>query len=109
MGRKETLRYHIFQHGWNAYLRTISIDYKSAFTCPTSKDNPEIIILDGITMGTIREIYDVFSGIDPNQYIPLVPLATRTLIAEPEVRKLLAEFSYNGLDKEQFNEWFVSK
>ena len=36
-------------------LRTPDVDYVTSFTCPERKDNPKVLI-DGITMGTIKEL-----------------------------------------------------
>ena len=45
----------VLSHG-NAYLRMVNIDYTAIFICPDCRDNPDVIILDRLTMGTSREI-----------------------------------------------------
>ena len=74
MGRKHLFRYHILQHGWNAYLRMININYES--TCPKCKSCPDVLIFDGITMGTIKSILEISIGIDGTQvyhWFPWLP------------------------------------
>ena len=86
----------------------ISINYESAFTCPKCKSCPDVVIFDGITVGTVKSIPEISIGIDENQVLPLVPLATRIFLPDPTVRKLLFQFSQYGLEKNQYNEMINS-
>ena len=64
MGKKYKFHYHIFKHAWNAYLRMADINYQLLFTCPMCKDKPDVIILNGIAMGTTKAIPEFY--IAPN-------------------------------------------
>ena len=64
MGRERKYHYHVIKHAWNAYLRMVSIDYKARFTCPICKDKPEVIIMDGVTMGTCKQLPEAFFEYD---------------------------------------------
>ena len=56
IGNRDYYKYHIMKHGWNAYLRMIDLDYISSFTCPICKDSPEVVVFDGITLGTLKHV-----------------------------------------------------
>ena len=64
MGREVEYQIHIIQKAWNCYLRLVDIDYDIQFTCPICKVPPSIIILDGISMVTTKQLPDRPSHID---------------------------------------------
>ena len=43
------------------------IDYADIFSCPSCKDQPSVIILDGIAMGITKQLPDAPNNIDPEQ------------------------------------------
>ena len=101
MGRTLFLKYHIMHLSWNAYLRLIDIDYQKYFSCPTCATNPETIILDGVTLGTIREI--------PNDDQPKetavtthIPIEKRIWISNPKLRRTLKRYIKDGLSPKEF-------
>ena len=108
LGSKQNYKYHIFQHGWNAYLRMIDFDFTYILTCPTCKDSPEVIILDGITMGTSKEIPDSSPEFDENQFYSPIALRDRLFISESKLRKELHEYCLNGLNVERYKETTAS-
>ena len=108
LGRKSRYLYHIVQHGWNAYLRMVDLDYQAKFTCPTCKDNPEVIILDGITLGTLKRIPEIPHKTDENQRFNLIPFSDRVLIPNPGTRKLLKQYCSVGLKEASFTEMINS-
>ena len=69
MGRKGIFKYHTVQHAWNAYLRMVDINYSSHYTCPQCKHKPDTIILDGIAMGTTKELPSVVPNVDHDQIL----------------------------------------
>ena len=104
MGRENRYSYHILQHAWNAYLRMVNIDYTSVFTCTVCKDNPDVVILDGITLGTSRDIPQAHFDYDENlQFLP-IPLSQRVFVTNKLVRKKLNEYTLNGLFSDRFTE-----
>ena len=44
----------------------IDADYVCNFTCPICKDSPETLVLDGITMGTVKELPESSHVCDEN-------------------------------------------
>ena len=104
MGRKNKYYYHILQHAWYAYLRMVNIDYTASLTCPICKDNPEVIIMDGVTMGTSKEVPETDYQYDENQQYSPIPLTERLFVANKHLRKQLQEYSQNGLRVDRFNE-----
>ena len=89
MGRKATFKYHIVQHAWNVYLRKVDIDYTSQYICPKCKQEPEVIILDGIAMGTTKAIPDVSATVDRDQLYPMIPFSDRVYIPNTIIRRNL--------------------
>ena len=71
MGRKGIFKYHIVQHTWNAYLRMVDINYSSHYTCPQCKHKPDTIILDGIALGTMKELPSVVPNVHHDKIYPL--------------------------------------
>ena len=96
------------QHGWNAYLRMVDIDYQVNFTCPTCKTNPDVVILDGVTLGTLKHIPEIAHQVDNQQKYSIIPFSDRTLIPNSETRKKLKEYSSIGLNQSSFNEMITS-
>ena len=103
MDRKLKYNYHILQHGWNAYLRMLDIDYTISFKCPVCKDIPEILVLDGITMGTIKELPDFSQEFDEDRIFPLVPLHLRVVVPDINIRKAIKEYCLTGLSEAAFH------
>ena len=94
--------YHILNHGWNAYLRMIKIDYKARFACPICKENPEVIIMDGITLGTLKHIPEISHQVDKEQHFNLVPTSERVFISNSVTRKWLKDYISMGLTISNF-------
>ena len=89
LGRELKFSYHILQHAWNGYLRMLDIDYSTCFSCPKCKETPEFLILDGITMGTIKELPDYTQEFDEGQRYALVPMSVRVFIPDLATRKMI--------------------
>ena len=70
MGKNNTFKYHIVHHAWNAYLRMVGVDYITHYTCPKCQHEPEVIILDGIAMGTMKNIPGVVPTVDKISFTP---------------------------------------
>ena len=103
MGRKLRLQYHIFTHAWNAYLRMAEVNYKAQFACPLCKDKPDVIIMDGIAMGTTKPIPELRPQVDETQQYSLVPFSERSFIPKPEIRNKLQKLCEIGLVDSTFN------
>ena len=78
MGRKLRLQYHVLKHAWNAYLRMAEVNYQTQFSCPVCKDKPDVIIMDGIAMGTTKPTPEIHPQVDETQYYPMVPFSERS-------------------------------
>ena len=103
MGRKLRLQYHILTHAWNAYLRMVEVNYKTQFSCPLCKDRPEVIIIDGIAMGTTKPIPELHPQVDETQHYSLVPFSERSFIPKREIRNKLHKLCEIGLVDSTFN------
>ena len=108
MGRTNTFRYHIVYHAWNAYLRTVDIDYTSHYSCPKCKDQPDLIIIDGIAMGTMKAVPDVATTYDEDQHYPMIPYSDRVFLSDTAIRKQLLKYCSEGLPENIFNELLKS-
>ena len=108
MGRTSTFRYHIVYQAWNTYLRTIDIDYTSHYSCPKCKDQPDLIILDGIAMGTMKAVPDVATTYDQDQQYPMIPYSDRVFLPDTTMRKQLLKYCSEGLPENIFNELLKS-
>ncbi|KAI6659971.1 hypothetical protein LOD99_14312 [Oopsacas minuta] len=97
MGRTNTFHYHIVYQAWNAYLRTVDIDYDSNYICPKCKNHPDVIILDGIAMGTMKSVPEVDAKFDQDQQYPMIPFSDRVFIPDTAIRKQLLKFCSEGL------------
>ena len=73
LDRHGKIHYYIFHHVWIAYLRLINIDYQKCFTCPICKDCPDVVIFDGVTPSTSKEVPSFSMQFDKSQLIPPVP------------------------------------
>ena len=104
MGRRNTFKYHIVQHAWNSYLRMVDIDYSSHYTCPQCKHEPDVIILDGIAMGTMKALPTVVANVDQDQIYPLIPFSDRVFIPDSTVRSKLINYCLQGLTGDIFDE-----
>ena len=56
MGSSILMKYHTIYVAWNAFLRLMGINYPQCFSCPICRDSPETVILDGVTLGTMKEL-----------------------------------------------------
>ena len=83
MGRKFRFYYHILKHAWNAYLRMVEVNYRSDFSCPKCRNNPDLIILDGIAMGTTKAIPEIYLEVHETQRYSMVPFTERSYTVEP--------------------------
>ena len=92
------------KHGWNAYLRMIDLDYISCFTCPICKDNPEVVVFDGITLGTLKHVPTISNTTDDQQKYNLIPTYDRVFISNSATRKKLKDYCSTGLTVTSFNE-----
>ncbi|KAI6648338.1 hypothetical protein LOD99_12147 [Oopsacas minuta] len=97
VGRTNTFHYHIVYQAWNAYLRTVDIDYDSNYICPKCKDHPDVIILDGIAMGTMKSVPEVDAKFDEDQQYPMIPFSDRVFIPDTAIRKQLLKYCSEGL------------
>ena len=102
MGSSSRLRYNTVYVAWNAFLRLMEINYPQCFSCPICKDSPDTIILDGVTLGTIRELprESSFAETNISQY---VPISRRIWVSNPRVRKSLRTYAKDGLSLEEYN------
>lgn len=74
----------------------LDIDYSTCFSCPKCKETPEFLILDGITMGTLKELPDYTQEFDEGQRYALVPMSVRVFIPDLATRKRIKEYSKKG-------------
>ena len=56
MGSSILLKYHIIYVCWNAFLRLMEINYLQCFSCPICRDTPDTVIIDVITLGSMKEL-----------------------------------------------------
>ena len=42
----------MFVHTWYAFIEPLDIDYGDRFSCPKCGDQPQAIVMDGVTVGT---------------------------------------------------------
>ena len=75
----------------------VDIDYSSHYTCLQCKHEPEVIILDGIAMGTMKALPVVGPNIDQNKIYPLIPFLDRVFIPDSTVRSKLFDYCLQGL------------
>ena len=104
MGRNCKICYHVFHHAWNPYLRLVNINYTISFTCSICKDNPDVVVFDGVTLGTIKNIPPAIIHIDTDQKLKCVPQSARLFIPSHVQRKRLTEYLQNGLSITAFRE-----
>ena len=104
MGRTNTFHYHIVYQAWNAYLRTVDIAYNSHYICPKCKDHPDVIIIDGIAMGTMKTVPEVAAKFDQDQQYPMIPFSDRVFIPDPTIRKQLLKYCTEGLTDNNFKD-----
>ena len=97
MGRKFTFQYHILKHAWNAYIRMADIKYQSIFSCPICKEKPDVIILDGIAMGTTKTIPEYHHQFDETQVHSLVPFPERSFLYKSDLKRKLQKLCEIGL------------
>ena len=91
------------QRAWKSYLRLVNIDYANKFYCVKCKESPQILILDGIAMGTTKVLPQKDDNIDESQQYPLIQLAERVYVADVETRKQLLRFVESGLSTSDFD------
>ena len=98
MGKQIRFPYHIVQHGWNAYLRMINIDYSKTFACPKCQDSPGVIM-----MGTVRKFSQCLIEYDEDQIYKPIPFIERVFITSTDSRKQLIEYCLTGLSEKPFH------
>ena len=103
MGRKLNYQYHIIQQAWNCYGRLVEINYEENFSCSICKNQPSIIILDGIAMGTTRQLPDISNNVDTEQIFPILSLAERLFVGESQLRDKLKHYTKFGLIHSKFD------
>ena len=47
-----TLYLFRFVHTWYAFIELLDIEYDDGFSCPQCGDQPQAIVMDGVTVGT---------------------------------------------------------
>ncbi|XP_066271346.1 uncharacterized protein [Branchiostoma lanceolatum] len=61
--------YNTFLYAYNSFERLLNIDWTTSFQCPTCRTQPEVVIMDGITLGfrkdLIPELQDDVQHSDP--------------------------------------------
>ncbi|KAI6650153.1 hypothetical protein LOD99_6070 [Oopsacas minuta] len=67
----------------------VNIDYTDYFIYPKCLDNPDVIIMDGITMRTCKESPQAHFQFDDDQQHPQIPQSARLFIATTKLRKQL--------------------
>ena len=102
MGRKLTFHYYILKHAWNSHLRMADMDYQSLFSCPICKNKPDVIILDGIAMGTTKKIPDYHHQFDETQIQSLVPFSERYFLCKSDLKRKLQKLCEIGLAETVF-------
>ena len=90
------------------HIRLVDIDYTSKFTCSVCKDIPDVVIFDGITLGTVKNLPPPVIEIDPDQRISLVPKTMCLFIPPKAQRNALSEYLHNGLSIVAFQEMVQS-
>ena len=90
------------QRAWKSYLRLVNIDYANNFYCVKCKESPQILILDGIAMGTTKILPQKDDNIDESQQYPIIQLAERVYVADVETRKQLLRIVESGLSTSDF-------
>ena len=82
----------------------VDINYSSHYTFPQCKHKPDTIILDGIAMGTMKELPSVVPNVDHDQIYPLIPLSERLFTPSPTIRNKLSSFCSQGLTEDTYDE-----
>ena len=75
----------------------MNINYTESFTCSICKSRPDVVIFDGITLGTVKKLPPPTLKFDENQHIPSVPQSTRLFILSKAVRREISQYLQNGL------------
>ena len=102
MGSSILLKYHTISVAWNAFLRLMEINYPQCFSCPICRDTPDTVIIDGVTLGTVKELPPESLPTD-NTISQYVPISRRVWVSNPRVRKLLQNYVKDGLSPQEFN------
>ena len=102
MGSSILLKYHTIYVAWNAFLRLMEINYPQCFSCPICRDTPDTVIIDGVTLGTVKELPPESLPTD-NTISQYVPISRRVWVSNPRVRKLLQNYVKDGLSPQEFN------
>ena len=86
----------------------MDINYTSSYTCSICKDHPDVVIFDGVTMGTVKNLPQPSIELDTSQILPKVPQTIRIFIPSKKHRKAIADYLYNGLSTTAFQEMVLS-
>ncbi|KAI6647838.1 hypothetical protein LOD99_8425 [Oopsacas minuta] len=97
LGRSEKIHYHVFHPARNAYLRLININYGESFSCSKCQDSPDVVIFDGITLGTMKDIPSSSIQIDEDQQLLPISQGLRMFIPSIANRKALLQYLQHGL------------
>ena len=81
----------------------VDVNYRSDFCCPKCGNIPDVIILNGIAMGTTKAIPEFNPEVDEMQRYSMVPIAERSFISNPEIRRNLKKPCIVGLTELLFN------
>ncbi|XP_046907411.1 uncharacterized protein LOC124488912 isoform X2 [Hypomesus transpacificus] len=81
-----------------AFLQLLSADFSWGFKCPICQDNFNEVVMDGTSLG-YQQRYGLKERLVPGQTVMNSGSShrTRTLIPEPDLRKLLQRYSADGL------------
>ena len=67
-------------------------------------DRPEVVVFDGITLGTVKQLPDPVLELDTNQRLPLIPQSLRVFLPSTAHRKAISEYLLDGLSLFAFKE-----
>ena len=45
-----------FRYAWYSFLGLLDVNYREGFACPECGDEPEVVVMDGVTLG-VRKCY----------------------------------------------------
>ena len=60
----KVVTYKTLRKGWNAFARLLDINWERTFSCSQCLDEPEVVIMDGITLGFRKDLLKSFSKED---------------------------------------------
>ena len=74
------------------------------FTCLICKDNPDVVVFDGITLRTMKHVHKITNTTDDQQKFNLIPTCDRVFISNSATSKKLKEYCSTGLTVISFSE-----